>query len=160
MILSNVDGLYTAPPGMEGSRILHTFSPADGSSVVFGSNSKFGTGGMESKVNAAMHALKYGTATVICNGSAENAITNVIKGRKMGTFFTTAAAVAKSAESIPAEEQAVRARDSGRALQLLSNQERAHIVQHMAQLLIDRQKDILEANDRDVKIAMESGKFS
>ena len=51
MILSDVDGLYTAPPGTDGSRILHTYSPAsNGLSVMYGEKSRVGLGGMESKV--------------------------------------------------------------------------------------------------------------
>lgn len=49
------------------------------------------------------------------------------------------------------------ARESGRALQLLSNQERSLIVKHIAQLLLDKKKEIMEANDLDVKTAQESG---
>ena len=49
--MSDVDGLYTNPPDMEGSRLIRTFSPnVDQQNVIFGEKSRVGMGGMESKV--------------------------------------------------------------------------------------------------------------
>lgn len=52
VILSDVDGIYTAPPSDENSKMLSIFRPSDKNLVSFGpSGSKVGTGGMESKVS-------------------------------------------------------------------------------------------------------------
>ena len=57
VILSDVDGLYTSPPGTEGSRLVNTYSPQhNGVSMVYGDKSRVGVGGMESKVN---HYYRY-----------------------------------------------------------------------------------------------------
>lgn len=48
-------------------------------------------------------------------------------------------------------------RDCSRSLQLLSNHERAEIVHHLADLLLSRQTDILEANRQDLRTAEEEG---
>ena len=51
ILLSDVDGLYTSPPGTEGSRLITSYSPKqNGLNVVYGENSRVGTGGMDSKV--------------------------------------------------------------------------------------------------------------
>ena len=51
MLLTNVNGLYSAPPGKPGSRLLHTYSPTD-EPIEFGPRSSVGTGGMDSKVSS------------------------------------------------------------------------------------------------------------
>jgi delta-1-pyrroline-5-carboxylate synthetase len=90
LIMSDVDGLYNMPPTETGSRLLAAFNPrADATSVAFGDKkSKVGTGGMSSKVQAATWALEKNCSVVICNGQRENAITEIIKGKNIGTFFS------------------------------------------------------------------------
>lgn len=52
VIMSDVNGMYTCPPEVEGSRLVRTFSPkVDMQNVVFAGKSRVGLGGMESKVN-------------------------------------------------------------------------------------------------------------
>lgn len=52
ILMTDVDGIYTGPPGQIGSRLLYTYSPQDSTKVTFGTKSRVGLGGMESKVFA------------------------------------------------------------------------------------------------------------
>ncbi|VDK43348.1 unnamed protein product [Anisakis simplex] len=142
IILSNVNGVYTGPPDMEGSRMLHTYAPSEASNVVFGSNSRFGTGGMESKD----HRLKKSLQNVRCFSS---------------TFLLR---VTSTRYTIIIQKQQLllllfllSGRESGRLLQQLSNHERAQTVRHMAELLEKREKDILDANRLDMRTAEANG---
>lgn len=103
LILSDINGIYSAPPDQPDAQLLDVFHPADIKSVQFGGKSRVGRGGMESKVKAAIWALERGTAVVIANGTGEyyHTIRDIIDGRKLGTFFT----MAKESES-SVEDQA------------------------------------------------------
>lgn len=68
IIMSDVDGLYTSPPDVEGSRLIRTFSPkADAQNIVFGEKSRVGMGGMGSKVKFYLGHLSF----VICRPSPQ-----------------------------------------------------------------------------------------
>ena len=59
IIMSDVNGLYTAPPGLPDSRLVNTFCPLnpDGTKIIMGDKSRVGVGGMDSKVRLPWHSL-------------------------------------------------------------------------------------------------------
>ena len=59
IIMSDVNGLYTAPPGLPDSRLLNTFCPLnpDGTKIIMGDKSRVGVGGMDSKVRSELNVL-------------------------------------------------------------------------------------------------------
>ncbi|CAF0842836.1 unnamed protein product [Adineta steineri] len=153
LIMSDVNGLFTGPPDLETSRLLHTFCPKQDSQLIsFGARSSVGTGGMESKVKCASWALDHNVGVVISNGQYDKAILNIVDGKKIGTFFTKT-----STQTVPVDVQAVKARDGSRILQRLSAGDRKQIINKMSSNLIDYSKDILQANKRDLDVASKEG---
>jgi len=151
VLMSDVNGLYTSPPNMPDSRLLHTFTP-EVDEIVVGGQSRVGTGGMDSKVKAATYALNRDCSVVICNGCEENAIVNIVKGKKVGTFFTKA-----KARGTPVELQAYQAREGGRYLSSLTGMHRTAIVNRLADLLLERKTDILTENQKDIQKCFAAG---
>lgn len=98
--MSDVDGIYNLPPWQDGAKMLHTFTSDHRGTIKFGQKSKVGTGGMDSKVTSALWALDRGVSVVICNGMQEKAITNIMSGRKIGTFFTQSSSTSAPVEVI------------------------------------------------------------
>ncbi|EAA07467.4 delta-1-pyrroline-5-carboxylate synthase [Anopheles arabiensis] len=153
ILMSDVDGIYNKPPWEDGARLMHTYTAGDKNLIKFGEKSKVGTGGMNSKVMAATWALDRGVSVVICNGMQDKAIKSILTGRKVGTFFTESTAE----KATPVEQIAENARNGSRVLQNLTAAERAQAVNTLADLLISRQSQILEANAKDLDEAKKSG---
>ncbi|XP_053604368.1 delta-1-pyrroline-5-carboxylate synthase isoform X1 [Plodia interpunctella] len=151
IMMSDVDGIYNKPPWEDGARMMHTYTSQE--QVQFGQKSKVGTGGMDSKVNAATWAMARGVSVVICNGMQDKAIKTIISGRKVGTFFTDYATNASTSVDTMAEN----ARTGSRVLQKLTPQERASAIHSLADLLVEKNDKILEANSKDLEEATKGG---
>lgn len=53
ILMSDVDGIYTAPPSQDGAKMLSTFTSGMQNEIQFGMKSRVGTGGMDSKVGVS-----------------------------------------------------------------------------------------------------------
>ncbi|NTU43820.1 MAG: glutamate 5-kinase, partial [Nitrospirales bacterium] len=90
IILSDVDGLYTANPNEDkGARVIPRVDEItpDLESVAGGAGSAVGTGGMYSKVMAAKKATSYGIGVNIVNGRKKGLIASLLSGNQHGTEF-------------------------------------------------------------------------
>lgn len=153
ILMSDVDGIYNKPPWEEGAKFLHTFTSDLRHTIEFGQKSKVGTGGMDSKVTSATWALDRGVSVVICNGMLDKAIKTILSGRKVGTFFTEHSL----GGPVPTETVAENARNGGRILATITPDQRASCVHTLADLLISKQAEILDANQKDLTEATKSG---
>jgi glutamate 5-kinase len=88
IILSDVEGLYTADPKQPGSELIKTveaITPMLKSSL--NGKSKLGRGGIQSKIKAAEIATSCGIPVVIANSRRENVILDILAGKEVGTYF-------------------------------------------------------------------------
>jgi len=105
-------------------------------------------------VNASLYALEGGTSVVIANGQFKeiNTVNDIVNGKKIGTFFTYA-----ERDIVPIEDQAIRARAGSKALANLTPNERAQIIQQLAELIQENHHEILTANQKDMEAARRDG---
>ncbi|XP_035186683.1 delta-1-pyrroline-5-carboxylate synthase isoform X8 [Oxyura jamaicensis] len=118
IVLSDVEGLFDSPPGSDDAKLIDIFYPGDQQSVTFGTKSRVGMGGMEAKVKAALWALQGGTSVVIANGThpkiSGHVITDIVEGKKVGTFFSEVKPAGPTVE-----QQGEMSRAGGRTLAAL-----------------------------------------
>ncbi|MBO7673461.1 MAG: glutamate 5-kinase [Atopobiaceae bacterium] len=90
VILSDVDGLYTADPTThEDAELIRTVRVIDKriARMAGGAGSSVGTGGMASKIRAARATLAAGVPLVICHGRKDHVLVDAVQGKGVGTLF-------------------------------------------------------------------------
>ena len=90
IILSDIDGLYSADPRTDPSaEIIHTVKEItpELEKLASGAGSSFSTGGMVTKISAAKICQQAGVDCVIASGSDPAVIFEVLEGKKVGTHF-------------------------------------------------------------------------
>lgn len=90
LILSDIDGVYTANPSTDATATLieeiAEITP-EIEKLAGGAGSSFGTGGMATKIEAAKIATNAGTTLVIAKGSEQDVVRRVFAGERIGTIF-------------------------------------------------------------------------
>ena len=91
IILSDVQGLYNKnPQKYEDANLIEIVGKIDDDikKIAGGEGSKFGTGGMITKIIAAEMATKIGTNMVIASGDDPKNISRIVEKENIGTLFT------------------------------------------------------------------------
>lgn len=92
IILSDIDGLYTANPVTHPeATLVHTVQEItpEVEASAGGVGSSRGTGGMATKIQAAKAATNSGIQLVIASGTEKNAIPRILQGEEIGTLFVS-----------------------------------------------------------------------
>lgn len=133
ILLSVVDGLLTDLAEKNGritGRVIPTVHRIDGTvrGLVSKTKSKFGTGGMASKLSAARMCTTAGQCVILANGRKRGVIRRILDGESVGTLFLPEGGImssrkrwlaysARASGTIVVDEGAERAlREQGRSL--------------------------------------------
>ncbi len=90
IILSDINGFYDSDPRLHpNAKLIERVEKIDENllSLAGSAGSRRGTGGMKTKLGAAMLATANGTDTVIINGKNPEAIYDIINDKSVGTLF-------------------------------------------------------------------------
>lgn len=90
IVLSDIDGLFTADPHKNKNAVLlhkvDDITP-EIEAMIGGVGSEFGTGGMATKIKAAKIANEAGCDMVIANGKDPDVLYDIVEGKDVGTRF-------------------------------------------------------------------------
>lgn len=90
ILFSDIDGLYDKDPKKNSdATLIKTVDKIDDKLYAFasGSASSVGTGGMQTKLNAAVISTTAGSDMIICNSREIDRLSDIVCGYKAGTFF-------------------------------------------------------------------------
>jgi len=90
IILSDINGFYDSDPREnENSKLIDTVTEINEyiMKCAGGEGTKFGTGGMVTKLNAANIVINAGIHMVLANGSDPFILFDILRGENVGTFF-------------------------------------------------------------------------
>ncbi len=90
LMLSDINGVYTKNPKESAdAELIHVVDEIDAleSIIETGGKSSFGTGGIQTKINAAKIVNQYGIPMILTNGKQDNVITNLRDGKGKATLF-------------------------------------------------------------------------
>jgi len=93
LILTDIEGLYSANPGSDPDAQLIPLVRSitrEIERMAGGSGSNVGTGGMATKVTAAKKAARFGVPTILAPGKQPGVITAAVSGQEIGTLFLPA----------------------------------------------------------------------
>jgi len=88
VILSDVDGIYSTDPRKVGAKVIKTVEniTAEMKGTLDG-KSKWGRGGIQSKVKAAEIATTCGIPVIVASSRREGVLTDILAGKEVGTYF-------------------------------------------------------------------------
>ena len=90
VLLSDIDGLYTADPHKDsGAKLIESVYEIDEGIIALGGGkgSSLGTGGMATKLHAAQIATERGCDMIITNGERPEVLYEIADGKRVGTRF-------------------------------------------------------------------------
>lgn len=90
ILLSDIDGLYTADPHKNAeARLISRVTTLDDSILALagGRGSERGTGGMKTKLHAAQLCMEAGVDMIIANGEHPELLYRIVDGENVGTRF-------------------------------------------------------------------------
>ena len=91
ILLSDIDGLYTADPHHDpNARLIPRVTKVDAEIMALAgvSSTKLGTGGMVTKLRAAEICLNCGSNMIIANGQNPDLLYDILDGKQVGTLFS------------------------------------------------------------------------